>query len=211
MRSPELQQLIERIAASPEIRAALTQQTSSLAGEMVGGVRHRTERLDDAAERTVHRWFRRPLAQSAGTVAYGGLLTRAVAFGIDICIAGLIAFVTLGLLSLVGSLVGEERSGRAVGTVTGAGWTLAVGLYLVFFWTVLGQTPAMRLMRLRVTDARGNPPSLGRSVLRLFGLLLAIVPMFAGFLPVLFSRRRKGLQDFIANTTVVSTDDREPA
>ena len=108
LRSPEIQKLIERVAASPEIRAALTHQTSSLAGEVVGGVRHRLERLDDAAERTIHRWLHRSPAASTGTDAYGGLLIRAVAFGIDIAIAGLITFVTIALLSLVGSLVGED-------------------------------------------------------------------------------------------------------
>ena len=64
-------------------------------------------------------------------------------------------------------------------------------------------------MRLRVSDHRGQPPSLGRSVVRFFGLLLAIVPLFAGFLPVLIDDRRRGLQDFLAGTTVLYVD-REP-
>ena len=64
-------------------------------------------------------------------------------------------------------------------------------------------------MRLRVTDHRGQPPSLGRSVARFFGLLLAIVPLFAGFIPVLIDDRRRGLQDFLAGTTVLYVD-REP-
>ena len=83
------------------------------------------------------------------------------------------------------------------------------GTYFVLFWTAAGQTPGMRLMRLRVSDHRGQPPSLGRSVVRFFGLLLAIVPLFAGFLPVLFDDRRRGLQDFMAGTTVLYVD-REP-
>ena len=64
-------------------------------------------------------------------------------------------------------------------------------------------------MRLRVSDQHGQPPSLGRSVVRFFGLLLAIVPLFAGFLPVLFDDRRRGLHDFMAGTTVLYVD-REP-
>ena len=46
-------------------------------------------------------------------------------------------------------------------------------------------------------------PSVGRSLVRLVGLVLAIVPLFAGFLPVLFNERRRGLPDFLAGTVVV--------
>ena len=45
--------------------------------------------------------------------------------------------------------------------------------------------------------------------MRFVGLVLAIVPLFAGFLPVLFDARRRGLQDFLAGTTVLYVD-REP-
>ena len=38
------------------------------------------------------------------------------------------------------------------------------------------------------------------------GLVLAIVPLFAGFIPVLFTARRRGLPDFLAGTVVVYDD-----
>jgi hypothetical protein len=37
---------------------------------------------------------------------------------------------------------------------------------------------------------------------RLVGLFLAILPLFAGFVPVFFDGRRRALQDFIARTLV---------
>jgi uncharacterized RDD family membrane protein YckC len=43
---------------------------------------------------------------------------------------------------------------------------------------------------------------------RLVGLVLAIVPMFAGFIPVLFTKRRRGLPDFLAGTIVLYEDTR---
>ncbi len=61
LRSPELERAVEQIASSPAVRAALANQTTSLAGEVAAGVRRRAESLDDAAERTVRRWLRRPL------------------------------------------------------------------------------------------------------------------------------------------------------
>ena len=54
--------------------------------------------------------------------------------------------------------------------------------------------------------ARASDPTsaaIGRSLVRLVGLVLAIVPLFAGFLPVLFTDRRRGLPDFLAGTVVV--------
>jgi uncharacterized RDD family membrane protein YckC len=35
------------------------------------------------------------------------------------------------------------------------------------------------------------------------GLGLAIIPFFAGFIPVLFDHRRRGLPDYLAGTVVV--------
>ena len=83
-------------------------------------------------------------------------------------------------------------------------------VYFVLFWSVTGQTPGLRAMRLRVATDDGSPPSLGRALVRLVGLILAIVPLFAGFLPVLFDRRRRGLQDYLAGTVVLYAD-RAPA
>jgi uncharacterized RDD family membrane protein YckC len=61
----------------------------------------------------------------------------------------------------------------------------------------------MRLLRLRVTTLAGVPPTPLRSLARFFGLLLSIAPLFAGFVPVLFSERRRGLHDYLAGTVVV--------
>jgi hypothetical protein len=60
LRSPEMQSVLEYVATSPEVRRALTQQSSSLAEEVAGGLRTRTETLDDVAERAVRGWLRRP-------------------------------------------------------------------------------------------------------------------------------------------------------
>jgi hypothetical protein len=57
---PEVQRVIEHVASSPEIREALTRQNTTLAEEMVAGMRTRAETLDDAAERTVRGSLRRP-------------------------------------------------------------------------------------------------------------------------------------------------------
>jgi hypothetical protein len=60
-----------------------------------------------------------------------------------------------------------------------------------------------RLLRIRVRGPAGERLSVGRSVVRLIGLGLAIVPMFAGFVPVLFTERRRGLPDWLAGSVVL--------
>ena len=88
----------------------------------------------------------------------------------------------------------------------GSGWALAAATYFVLFWTSAGQTPGMRLLRLRLRARNGAPPSLGRAILRVFGTAIAIIPLFAGYLPVLFDDRRRGLPDLLAGTVVVYED-----
>ena len=60
LNGPEMQMVMQHFAASPEIREVLTTQSTTLAGEMAEGVRTRAEAFDDAAERTVRGWLRRP-------------------------------------------------------------------------------------------------------------------------------------------------------
>jgi uncharacterized RDD family membrane protein YckC len=114
----------------------------------------------------------------------------------------------VGITALVASLVGGLRPAWLVGALLGAGWMLIAGTYFVLFWSSAGQTPGMRLLRVRVQGPDGNTPSISRSLMRLVGLVLAIVPMFAGFIPVLFTERRRGLPDFLAGTVVLYDDTR---
>jgi uncharacterized RDD family membrane protein YckC len=202
LNSPEMQRVVEHVASSPAVRSALQRQTTTLVEELVGGLRRRAEGVDEAAQRRIRR-------RQVADVPYAGIATRAVGLAIDVLLAHIIFLTGAALVGLVASLVGDLRPAWLVAALAGAGWTLVVGTYFVLFWTAAGQTPGMRLMRLRVSDHRGRPPSLGRSVVRFFGLVLAIVPLFAGFLPVLVDDRRRGLHDFLAGTIVLYVD-REP-
>jgi uncharacterized RDD family membrane protein YckC len=136
-------------------------------------------------------------------VPYAGIATRAVALAIDAALANVIVLAGGAILSLVGSLVADVRL-DTLGRVLAAGaWIAVVGTYFVLFWSTAGQTPGMRLMSLRVMTPRGDRPGVARSVVRVVGLGLAIVPLFLGFLPVLVDARRRGLQDFMAGTVVL--------
>jgi len=200
--SDETQRALYHVASSPELRDAIARQTTGLAEEVVGGVRSSAARLDDRAEEIVRRHPRveRP--------KYGGVATRAIALATDTVIATVLFMSAVGIAALVASLVGGVRPEWLVGVLLAAGWIVVVGTYFVLFWSATGQTPGMRLLRVRVHGPAGDPPSIARSLVRLVGLVLAIVPLFAGFVPVLFTERRRGLQDFLAGTVVLYDDPR---
>ena len=205
--SAELQRLVEEIASSPAVRAALLRQTTGLGDEVATALRRQMERLDDAAERTVHGWLpgeAKPETSARGPrPGYGGLGARGLAFAVDLAIGTVVFLAAAALVGFVGWLTDGIGPGLIAKLLASVGWFIIVGAYLVFFWHVAGQTPGMRLMSLRVVDRHGGRLRFWRSLVRLIGLVLAIVPLFAGFLPVLVDRRRRALQDFLAGTLVV--------
>jgi uncharacterized RDD family membrane protein YckC len=197
--SPAFRQVLRETLAGPELRSALAQQTTGFGGELAAALRRRTRRLDDSAEAVVRRWLRRPPVAAS---RFGGLSTRAVALVADAMLAHLSFLVLAASVGLVVSLAGDFGPGWVEGLVAGAGWGVVAGAYFVSFWTATGQTPGMRIMRVRVVTQTGRPPSLWRSLVRIVGLVLAIVPLFAGFLPALVDGRRRALPDFLAGTVV---------
>jgi uncharacterized RDD family membrane protein YckC len=195
--SDEMQRALRHVASSPELRDAMAQQATGLADEVVGSVRASAARLDERAEQVVRR---RPRTEPA---TYGGIVTRAIALATDAALTIVLLMSITGVVALVASLVGGLRPQWLVGVLLGSGWMLVTGTYFVLFWSAAGQTPGMQLLRVRVRGRDGSTLSVGRSLIRFIGLVLAIVPLFAGFVPVLFTERRRGLPDFLAGTVVV--------
>ena len=94
---------------------------------------------------------------SEARVPYAGIATRAVALAADLLVIHVFILIVGALLGLVASLVGELRPEWLVATLVGAAWGLTVTIYFVLFWSITGQTPGMRAMRLRVVDRRRDP------------------------------------------------------
>jgi uncharacterized RDD family membrane protein YckC len=139
-------------------------------------------------------------------VPYAGVATRAVGLAIDAAVAQAIVFTAGAVLALIGSLVGDVRLDATGKLLAALAWLAVVGTYFVLFWTTAGQTPGMRVMGLRLTTYDGGYPGVARSLVRLVGLGLAIVPLFLGFVPALVDARRRALQDFLARTVVLYAD-----
>jgi uncharacterized RDD family membrane protein YckC len=135
---------------------------------------------------------------------YEGLVTRAIAFAVDAAIIDLIALVVgvgVGLaLSILSVSNDVQVALLAFGGAAFLVWTVG---YFTVFWSTTGQTPGNRLMRLQVRREDGAVLSPRRALLRFGALVLAALPLLAGFLPVLVDDRRRGLHDMLAGTVVV--------
>jgi uncharacterized RDD family membrane protein YckC len=164
-------------------------------------------RARDRAQAVATRVHVDPAAPAAGP-SYQGLVTRTIAFALDCAVINLVA-IAVGLAVGLASSVLDLPSGVEKGLVAigGLAWFFWSGGYFVVCWATTGQTPGDRLLHIRVCDARDfNPLSAKRAVLRLVFLTLAAIPLFAGFLPILFDDRRRGIHDMVARSVVVGTD-----
>jgi uncharacterized RDD family membrane protein YckC len=203
--SDETQLMLQHVASSPELREAVTKQTTGLADEVIGGGRDSAERLDNRLERSIRRRRRHEHP------VYAGIVTRGLAFATDAILLNLLYMSMIGVIALVSSLLGGLNLDWVIGTILASGWALLATVYFVFFWSTAGQTPGMCLLGLRVQKAAGGgPPSPGLSIVRLIGLVLSIAVIFLGFVPILFTRRRRGVADFLAGTVVPYDDGERP-
>lgn len=158
-----------------------------------------TERAQDIARR-VHR----SPAEAAPPPRYVGLVTRALAFVLDAAILNVVAAIVAAAAALVLSVFPVGHTVRTVLVAVGGALFFAwvVG-YFTTFWGTTGQTPGNRVMQIQVTRPSGEPLRPLRALLRVGGLLLAALPLFLGFVPILLTDRRRGLADWLADTVVV--------
>ena len=91
--------LVERIAESPEVRAAIAEQGVGLITDMGRRLTAATERLDDALERVAHRLMRRPPVEEETTEV--GMVTRIAAAAIDLGLVSAAFWIGSGLLAAV--------------------------------------------------------------------------------------------------------------
>ena len=137
-------------------------------------------------------------------IAYGGFVTRTLAFAIDCMLIDVGALAFTGLVALVLSIFPASHGTRNVLAVAGGLlFVLWVIAYFTTFWTTTGETPGSRVMRIRVVRANGSPLRSRHALLRLVGMLVSL-PLFWGYLPILVTDRRRGAFDLMAGTVVVT-------
>jgi uncharacterized RDD family membrane protein YckC len=139
---------------------------------------------------------------SDGGVEYAGLVTRAIAIVADTLLIDAAALVVTGAVLLLASVfsVSDRHHNFAV-TVGGVLFFIWVAAYFVTFWTTTGQTPGSRVMQIRVARPDGKRIGPRRALIRLVWMVLSL-PLLWGYLPVLWTSRRRAVFDFMAGTAV---------
>jgi uncharacterized RDD family membrane protein YckC len=145
-------------------------------------------------------------------VPYAGIVTRAVAFVIDLLILNGVLIGTSVVVGLVISAFSNVKVDPDVGGVLAAGavWSLAFAAYFITWWSLTGQTLGMRVLGIKVLTTKGDRLLPRRGLLRVIGMALAAIPLMAGYLPILVTDRRQGLPDFLARTVVVYVEQERP-
>lgn len=139
---------------------------------------------------------------------YVGLATRVISFVIDAALIGLIAIlVGVGAALIQGVLHLPSDVQTIIQAIGAAVYVIGTVAYFVGFWTATGQTPGARVMRIRVLTAGGETLGARRALVRVVGVVLAALPLFAGFIPILLDARRRGLQDRLSRTLVVEAPE----
>jgi uncharacterized RDD family membrane protein YckC len=202
--SNQAQMLVERIAEAPEVRAAIAQQGVGLLTDIGRRLTAATEVLDDAAERLVQRMLGRPAEETETDQV--GLVTRALATAADLALLGGVYWIASGVLASIAPLAlgrgGAGLTPLAAAILGGLGFMLGCAIF-VLFWALVGQTPGMRFLSIRLEASGTNEIGFRRAIARLLAALVALLPAGLGFLAILVSPERRGWHDRIAGTTVV--------
>jgi len=135
---------------------------------------------------------------------YVGLATRAVSFVVDAALITLVDIgVGVGVALTVLLLHIPQQLKTILAVLVAVAYIIGSILYFVIFWCTTGQTPGARMLQIRVVSGDGARVKPRWAVVRGVGVVLASLPLFAGFVPILFDGRRRGFQDWLAHTVVV--------
>ena len=120
--------------------------------------------------------------QAGRASPYAGLITRAVAFALDVVILQGIVFLVGVVIALIVEAFGTFAPDLDVGTIAlgAAAWGVAAVIYCTTFWALTGQTPGMRALGIEVRTTGGDMLRPRRSLRRLVGMILAALPLFPG-------------------------------
>lgn len=209
--SDKAQMLVERVAEAPEVRAAIAQQGFGLITDIGRQVSKITEALDDGLERAAHAIVRRGDHEAETNQA--GLATRATAFAIDAALLfGFLSLVSALFSSIIPTVFGDRADGLsplAIVLVALAGFTFGAAVF-VTFWTLIGQTPGMRFLGIRLQYHGENEIPFRIALVRVLAIPLSVIPFGLGFLAILISPQRRGWHDHIAGTEVVYDEASAP-
>jgi uncharacterized RDD family membrane protein YckC len=151
-----------------------------------------------------------PVAEADLEQAPEPVLAFGMATAVERVVAGVIDLVFVALIQLTLFYLTTHLVAQRVGALPPSalvamglvGAVMAAG-YFLFFWSLSGQTLGKLLTGSRVVDRRGRALGLARAALRLFGTLVAVLPLGAGFIGLWTDPERRGWHDRLAGTKVI--------
>lgn len=135
---------------------------------------------------------------------YAGVVSRSLAFGLDIGAAW--GIYTLGAAAV--SLFWQLISGHSIQTGHHAiAASIILGAWAFFYfaaqWALSGQSLGMAVFGIRVVRTDGSAIGGKHAVVRALVLPVSVAIVFLGFVGILTNRRRKAWHDHAADTVVV--------
>ena len=139
---------------------------------------------------------------------YAGFVSRLMAYGIDIAIVTFIVIVFGWLVDTVTRLfptvsVRLNPEGLLQLVLASTVVVVTAGVYFIFFWTLLGQTPGKMLLGVKIVSLDGSQLTFWQALRRFIGYFLSALALYAGYWWVLIDNRRQGWHDKLAGTIVV--------
>ena len=140
---------------------------------------------------------------------YAGLVSRAIAYLIDVLITAVVFAVGTAVTSLIASVVSARAYDltRSVASAYLVVLPAMLALYCTLFWSLAGRTPGMALVGVRVVTTGGRPVSWPVALIR--AIVLAYLPVLA--LWAVVDRRHQGLHDKVCRTAVIVNPNLVPA
>jgi uncharacterized RDD family membrane protein YckC len=147
---------------------------------------------------------------------YAGLFTRIVAFVID----ALVIAIALAIIPWMGQIL---LNSIGIGSFT-TKWMdsiqrlMASGIfaaffmysYYAFFWYFAGMTIGDAVLGIRIVRTNGKRVGPFRTLFRLIGYVIALIPFGLGFFWILIDNRRQGWHDKLAGTFAVYAWEARP-
>jgi uncharacterized RDD family membrane protein YckC len=137
--------------------------------------------------------------------ATAGFVTRLLAYLLDAAIVT--AFIAAGswLMVQVDALFADMNVNLRISaaSIFVVLTPFLIGAYYVVLWALTGRTVGKQVLGLKVVGSDGRPPTIGRSLLRLFGYAVSTLALWAGYLWIIVDEERRGWHDHIAKTWVV--------
>ena len=81
-------------------------------------------------------------------------------------------------------------------------WFVPGFFYLAYYWTKSGQTPSMKIWKIRLVNQQGQLVSWPQALIRYISAVLGL-----GLLWAIFNKNRHSLQDIVSKTTLIKTID----